>query len=702
MKNNEILKKALLSILMFEPARLYNSKQLASMLKSTGDIRLQDVADALDVLHKEGLIKKDSQWKYYYEPAVETIIARLHFTPGGRVFVMNEELNIDLPVSSSKTNRIIHNDLAEVRLVYNKSGRQKAEILKVTTPYKGPIIGVLYKEKGRWMIDPDDKRMLMQFEVKGDLLGATEKYIVQGEVIGWPRESKEPQVKITAVYGLKGENQAEMHAIVAEFGFSPTFKPETEKECENIPNEIDKASIKNREDFREWPVVTIDPEDAKDFDDALSILPLKNNRWQIGVHIADVSHYVVPGTAIDTEAADRGTSVYLVDRTIPMLPEKLSNNLCSLKPHVDRLSFSAVFELDDHAKVLDVRFCKSVIHSKHRFSYEKAQEVLETKEGPFATELLKLNELALLLNKKRFEEGSLSFESPETKFELDPDGKPIGVYSKVRKEAHKLIEEFMLLANKYVAWHIFKQNEKDKKHPFVYRFHDVPTFEKLLELKTLAKKFGYRLDIDGPELAVKNNINQLTAQAKGKPEETLIQQLSVRTMAKAVYTPNYASHYGLGFNCYTHFTSPIRRYPDLLVHRMLQEYLTNDKALYTLSELDYFTRHCTQKEQKAVDAERASTKYKMAEYMKMSIGKTFAGTISGVTDWGIYVELTDNRCEGLVRVNQLKDDRYEFNEKQRSLVGRKYKKSYNLGDKVDIIVMGANPEKRTIDFGMVD
>jgi len=444
---------------------------------------------------------------------------------------------------------------------------------------------------------------------------------------------------------------------------------------------------------------TIDPADAKDFDDAISFQTLKNGNIEVGVHIADVSHYVKPGSALDKEAFERGTSVYLVDRVIPMLPERLSNGLCSLRPNENKLCFSAVFELDNEANVMEQWFGRTIIHSDTRFSYEDAQEILESKSGKHSKELLKLNKLAYKLRERKFKHGAISFESVEIKFRLDDQGKPLGVYVKERKDAHKLIEDFMLLANKKVAEFVAKKGKGKQKYTFVYRSHDSPKEDALLNFSQFASKFGYKIDMSsGRETA--RSLNFLMADVEGKKEQNVLTQLAIRSMAKAVYTTKKHSHYGLAFDYYTHFTSPIRRYPDVMVHRLLELYLTDGKSVNE-EEYEKMSIHSSQMEKKAADAERASVKYKQAEYLQNNIGEEFNGIISGLTEWGMYVEIIANKCEGMIRLRDLNDDFYVLDEKNYCIIGQRRKKKYQLGDEVSIMVKKVDLGKRQIDFTLV-
>jgi ribonuclease R len=514
-------------------------------------------------------------------------------------------------------------------------------------------------------------------------------------------KNRSPLGEVTQVLGPAGENEAEIHSIMAEFGLPFKFSEKVEQAAEKISTEINPKELVYRKDFRKITTFTIDPEDAKDFDDALSIRKLDNDRFEIGVHIADVSHYVDEESLLDKEAIDRATSVYLVDRTIPMLPEKLSNGLCSLRPNEEKLSFSAVFEMDNEGKVYSRWFGRTVINSDRRFTYEEAQERIETMEGDFADEVWRLNEIAKKIRSRRFKEGAVNFETVEVKFKLDDKGKPLAVIPKERKDAHKMIEEFMLLANREVATFIFQR--KDKKagkgeSTFVYRVHEDPDPEKLDTFSKFAAKFGHKLSVSGE---ISKSLNELMDKIEGKPEQNLLEQIAIRSMAKARYTTEPKGHFGLAFPHYTHFTSPIRRYPDVMVHRLLWHYLEGGDSPAT-EPYEKNCIHSSEREKRAADAERASIKYKQVEFMSGMMGEVFAGIVSGVTEWGIYVEIIETKCEGMVRVADLDDDYYEYDEKNFRLVGKRNKRMISLGDTLHVQVVRTDIDRRTIDLLLVD
>ena len=512
-------------------------------------------------------------------------------------------------------------------------------------------------------------------------------------------KDRSPEGEVTRVLGQAGENNAEIHSIMAEFDLPFEFPDHIEKEAESISDKITAKEIEKRRDFRDILTFTIDPVDAKDFDDALSWQILDNGNYEIGVHIADVTHYVKPESQLEKEAFDRATSVYLVDRTVPMLPERLSNGLCSLRPREDKLTFAAVFEMDDQANVINEWFGRTIIHSDRRFTYEEAQACIESNIGDYASELHKMNELAKKLRNRRFEKGAVNFETTEVRFKLDEKGKPLGIIPKIRKDAHKLIEEFMLLANKKVATYVWSMKKGENRNTFVYRTHDFPDPEKVNAFAKFAKRFGHELKTD--QSAISNSLNSLMTEIEGKPEENVLQQLAIRSMAKAKYTTEAMGHFGLAFDHYTHFTSPIRRYPDMMVHRLLQHYLDRGKSVDKEDYEDKCT-HSSEREKRAADAERASIKYKQVEYMQSVDDRVFKGLISGVTEWGIFIEIVETKCEGMVRMVDMKDDYYEFDEENFRVFGRSNKKMYTLGDTVYVRVKSTDIDRRTIDLEFVD
>lgn len=532
-----------------------------------------------------------------------------------------------------------------------------------------------------------------------------EKVVVR--LTKWSRNMRNPEGEIIDRLGMEGENDTEMHAILAEFGLPYSYPKEIEAQADQINGHISEKELRRRTDMRQATTFTIDPRDAKDFDDALSIESLPDNKYRIGVHIADVTHYVHTGSEIDKEAYKRATSVYLVDRTIPMLPEHLCNEVCSLRPDEDKLCFSVLFIMNDKAEVEKYDICKTVIRSNRRFTYEEAQERIETGIGDYTEQLLTLNRLAQLLRQRRFDKGSIAFEREEVRFEIDDKGKPISIYYKEPKESNQLIEEFMLLANRTVAQHVGSQRQAPARKDstpktFVYRIHDLPDPEKLRHFSQFIKQFGYNLKTSAKQENNSKNINRLLRQAKGSPHQNLIETLAVRSMAKAVYSTDNIGHYGLAFRYYAHFTSPIRRYPDMMVHRLLERYLSGGSSV-NKSDYEEKCKHCSDREQLAASAERASNKYKQVEYMSERIGNTYSGIISGVTEWGIYVELEENKCEGMIPIRELgTDDYFIFDEKEYCVEGARTGKRFRLGDPIKVKVVRADLRKKQLDFSLIE
>ena len=599
-----------------------------------------------------------------------------------------------------------------------KTKDSKVKSLKLFHGQKRNLPVLFSFQKNMHSLFPTVRKMLVDIFIPQHLLNnAQNGQKVIAEIADWPKGTKNPIGKITKLLGWPGDNDVEMNSILSEFGFPLSFPKRVEDESEAISESIPAAEIQKRRDFRDIPTFTIDPADAKDFDDALSIRKLANGNWEIGVHIADVSHFVRPTTQLDKEAYFRATSVYLVDRVIPMLPEKLSNGVCSLRPNEDKLCFSSVFEMNDQAHVINSWFGKTIIHSINRFSYEQAQEVLETGSGIMSSELLQMNTLAKILRNERFKKGAIAFEKVEVRFKLDEKGKPLGVYLKESKDSNKLIEEFMLLANRSVAEFVGRkhqvlsenkrvrnneerENIRVEKKPFVYRVHDSPVSERLENFVAFAGKWGYKLKI-GNDREIASSLNGLMKDLKGKKEQNVLEQLAVRTMSKAVYTTDNVGHYGLAFDFYTHFTSPIRRYPDILVHRLLEFYLEG-KSGVDQDLLEEQCKHSTQMEIKASEAERASIKYKQVEFLQDKIGETFDGLISGVTEWGLYVEIVENKCEGMIRLRDLADDFYEFDDTNYCVIGTRTKRKYTLGDSVKVQVVRCDLLRKQIDFRMIN
>lgn len=681
--------------------KVLNAKQISAKLelKSTEDKNA--IIVGLKQLCSEGILEEVSAGKYIAVLKHNFIEGTVDMTQNGAAYVMPEDSEEDIFIAPEFLNRALHKDKVKVQLFASRqNAKPKGEIIEILERSKTKFVGTVKMHANYAFLIPDDKKMYVDiFIPKEKINGAKDGVKAVAEITDWHIAEHNPFGAITEIFGKPGEHETEMNAIVAEFGFANKFPVEVEKAADKISEKISKEEIASRKDFRKTLTFTIDPEDAKDFDDAISFKDLGNGNYEIGVHIADVSHYVTKDSLLDKEAFTRATSVYLVDRTIPMLPEKLSNGLCSLRPNEDKLTFSVVVEMDENAQVKSKWIGKTIIHSSRRFSYEDAQERLETGQGDLAEPLTIINNLAKKLKEQRFKNGAINFESNEVKFRLDENFKPVDVYLKIRKDAHKLIEEFMLLANRLVAEFGSTKTKNTEAKTFVYRIHDEPNPEKINLFKLFASRFGYYLKTTSSH-EVAFSLNQISANVEGKPEQNIIQQQAIRTMSKAYYGTKKTSHYGLAFANYTHFTSPIRRYPDLMVHRLLFSYLNKGKSA-SEDEYEEYCKHASAMEVKAAEAERASVRYKQVEYMQDFIGHEFDGIISGVTDWGVFAEMTQFKCEGLIRLSDMDDDYYEYDEHNLCIVGRKSKKKYQLGDTLKVLVLRADIHKRQIDLALV-
>lgn len=686
------IEKIVLAILEDSPKGALNTQRVFNRIPLDAKIDKESVYQALLSLTQKKLINQPSKGQFAFVKPSQTLQGRLITSNKGEYYVvLDDGLSYFIPTVYIK--QLLPEDRVECE--YKVKGK-RVDIVYVRLIDRKPtkVVGYLdVFEKNAYLLT--SKAGFKDIKIKGEVDPKLDGQKAIVEVYDFPPNTKYPLGRILEVFGTPGNNETEMHAIVGEFGFKTIFPKDVLEETEAIDEAISNNEIKSRKDFRDVTTFTIDPADAKDFDDAISYRELENGHVKIGVHIADVSHYVKVGSPLDREAFERGTSVYLVDRTIPMLPEKLSNNLCSLRPNENRLAFSVEFELNAQFQIVNKWIGKTIIHSNRRFSYEEAQEIIVAETGEYAHELVTLNNISKIYEKDRFEDGALKFESKELRFKLTESGEPIEVYEKTRFDAHKMIETYMLLANKAIAEHVYKLRIPNL--PFIYRTHDNPPQEKLIEFAKFCKIMGYPIQIDN-EKVMRKSFNSLLERAENKPELSVLQQMAIRTMAKAVYTAYKTSHFGLAFEYYTHFTSPIRRYPDLLAHRMLFNYLNDTPSQYNEETIESFAKHSSLMEQKAAEAERASVKYKMAELMKKHEGEIFEARISGITEWGIYATILDLHAEGLIKVSEIKFDRFYYVEDERKLMGKRTKRSFHMGDIITIKVKSANPIARQIDF----
>lgn len=681
----------------------FNYKQVAYAIGADTTAAQRSIAMILAELAFDGDLIEVSPGKYKSPQRTNIAIGTFVRRSNGKNSVITDDDNEAIFVAERNSMHALNGDKVRIIIAAHKKGAEpEAEVMEILEKKDQTFIGTLRVERQYGILMTDSKFLATDIiipkqKLKGGKTG--DKAIVR--ITSWDDEEKNPKGEVIDILGVTGENTTEMHAILAEYGLPYRYPEAVEKAADKIGAGITEEVVASRIDMRGTTTFTIDPKDAKDFDDALSIKKLKNGNWEVGVHIADVTHYVQPDTIIDKEAQKRATSVYLVDRVVPMLPEHLSNGICSLRPDEDKLTFSCIFEMDNDGKVLNSKIARTVTRSNRRFTYDEAQEVIETGKGDYAEEILTLDRLAKILRRKRYENGSVEFDRAEVRFDIDETGHPIGVYFKESKDANKLIEEFMLLANKTVAAAIGKPDGKKKPKAFVYRVHDMPDPGKLADLSKIARTFGFKVKETGSSREVNRSINKMLADVKGRGEENFLSTLAIRSMAKAIYTTQNIGHYGLAFDYYTHFTSPIRRYPDMMVHRLLERYLNGGRSV-NVEKLEEQCKHSSEMEQLAANAERSSIKYKQVEFMGDHMGQVYDGVISGVTEWGLYVELDENMCEGLVPVRELADDFYDFDEKNYCLVGRRNNVRYRLGDKVRVKVVRANLERKQLDFVLVD
>jgi ribonuclease R len=724
--SQEALIKAILEVFKKHPYKTFNHKQILKQLLSVYGNKISDfihpantkpetreqIINVLQQLLQRGDVIETDYGKYKLFPQESFAEGKIDITSTGAAYLTDEDYEDDIYIAPRNVNNALNGDKVKVLLYAKREGkRMEGEVVEILERAKTEFAGIVQVSQKFAFLVPDSNKMSVDIFIPlSHLNGAKHGEKAVAAITEWLPEAKNPTGEIIKVLGMPGENNAEMDAILVEYGFPLQFPELVEKEAAIIPFEIPNEEIKKRRDFRSVVTFTIDPVDAKDFDDALSLKDLGNGRWEIGVHIADVSYYMQPGTELEKEAYNRATSIYLVDRVIPMLPEKLSNNVCSLRPNEEKLCYSAVFTMDEDAHVIEEWFGRTIIKSDKRFSYEEAQQVIETETGALVKEILLFDKLAKKLRAERFRKGAISFEKVEVKFNLDEKGNPLGVYIKESKDSNKLIEEFMLLANRKVAEFIGKkggqksedgrQKISDGLKTFIYRVHDVPSGDRLENFAQFALKFGYKIKTDSDK-EISESLNQLMKNIHGKPEENVLEQLAIRTMAKAIYTTENIGHYGLAFDYYTHFTSPIRRYPDVMVHRLLDHYL---KGGNSVGQKEYETKckHSTDMEILASEAERASVKYKQVQFMSGKQGEVFDGIISGVTEWGIYVEIVENKCEGLIRLRDIGDDFYEFDEKNYCIQGMRTKKIFRLGDPIKVILSKTDLVKKQIDFALFD
>lgn len=702
MKKKE-LTELLVSYFRNKSGEAFTVKQLFQGLKLTTHPLKMLCRDIVEEMTEDNFLVEVEKGRFRLNDKGQVMVGTFQRKSNGKNSFVPDDGGEPIFIAERNSAHAMNNDKVKISLCAKRK-RQKVEgqVIEILEHAATTFVGTLKVTKNYAFLLTETNTLANDiFIPKDKLKGAKDGDKAVVRITDWPEEAKNPFGEVIDVLGKAGDNTTEMHAILAEYGLPYTYPQSVEAAAEKIPAEITPEDYAEREDFRDVVTFTIDPKDAKDFDDALSIRLLKPGLWEVGVHIADVSHYVKEGSAIDKEAVKRATSVYLVDRTIPMLPERLCNFICSLRPDEEKLAYSVIFNMDENAVVKDYRIRHTVIKSNRRFTYEEAQQIIETGEGDYKEEILELNKLAQILRQRRLENGAINFDRCEVKFEIDEKGKPLSVYFKVSKEANKLIEEFMLLANRTVAEHIGKVPKNKKPKVFPYRIHDLPDPDKLDNLSQFIARFGYKIRTGGSKMEVSKSINRLLNDVEGKKEQNLVETVSLRAMQKAKYSIYNIGHYGLAFDYYTHFTSPIRRYPDLMVHRLLTRYLAGGRTAQA-DKYESLCEHSSAMEQTAASAERASVKYKQVEFMSERIGNVYDAVISGVTEWGLYAEINENKCEGMIPMRDLDDDFYEFDEKNYCLIGRRSHRKFSLGDPVKIKVARANLEKKQLDFTLAD
>lgn len=701
----EILYNKISEIFRNNPTKSFNYRQISHAIGLEKKEYKSLIDNALVDMCEQKILRQVAKGKFVANIKASYIVGTIdRQSVAHKTYLIPDDGSEQVFIAERSMNRALNGDRVKVMLYpLRKKKELEGEVVEIIKRAREQFVGIVDSKHGITILKANNKQLPMNIIIPPDKTkGAKNGQKCIASITYWGDKHENPIGEIIDILGDTGDNNTEMHAILAEFGLPYSYPQNLEKEANKIPEQISEEEISRRIDFRDTTTFTIDPVDAKDFDDALSLRQVEEGVWEVGVHIADVTYFVEQGSDIDKEAFKRATSVYLVDRTVPMLPEHISNFICSLRPDEEKLTYSCIFRLNNDAEVLDYKIARTVIRSDRRFTYEEAQEIIETGKGDFAMEVLTLNNLAKKLRDKRFASGAIAFERSEVRFEIDETGKPINVIIKESKDSNKLIEEFMLLANRYVAQHIGMPKNKQKPKTFVYRIHDVPNTEKLLNFATFIKKFGYKIKTEGKNTNVSASINRLLDSIEGKKEQNMIESLAIRSMAKAVYSTDNIGHYGLAMKYYTHFTSPIRRYPDMTVHRLLTRY-ADPKTSQTIDSTDYdgICKHSSDMEQLAAQAERASIKYKQIEFMADKIGKVYDGVISGISTWGIYVEIKENKCEGMIYIRDLEDDIYVYDEKNYCIVGRRTKKKYQIGDDVRIKVVRADLVKKYLDFSMV-